>query len=142
MHAISHSLAHRGPGASRARTRWQPYASNNLNSSTPPTLSRSPQPYLNTPNSTVLPPASTYVSPAVLHSAQTLQSAIPATKPTPAAGGPLREHKYKYVSGLVGAYSNLLAFPLRPRHFREHVLISGTFSLRSSRQISLRYLAA
>ncbi|KAI0766478.1 hypothetical protein BC629DRAFT_1538024 [Irpex lacteus] len=100
MHAISHSFAHRGPGASRARTRWQPYTSNNLNSATPPALSRSPQTYLNTPNSTVLPSTSTYISPAVLHSAPSLPSITPA-KPTPAAGGPLREHKYKYVSGLV-----------------------------------------
>ena len=51
MHAISHSLAHRGPGASRARPRWQPYSA-----STPAqSLRTSPQSYLNTPASVVTP---------------------------------------------------------------------------------------
>ena len=107
MHAIAHSLSHRGPGASRARARWQPYSCTNLNSSTPSTLSYSPQQYLNTPNSSVLPPATTYISPAILQSAHSTSSTTPA-KPAPAAGGPLREHKFKYVAGLVGELSNFL----------------------------------
>lgn len=60
MHAISHSLAHRGPGASRARTRWQPY-STSLASQTP---ARTPSTnYLNTPASSVSssPPSSSYI---------------------------------------------------------------------------------
>jgi len=47
MQALSHSLTHRGSGAgSRARSRWQPYAS----SITP---TKSPASYLNTPSSSV-----------------------------------------------------------------------------------------
>ncbi|THH21319.1 hypothetical protein EW146_g184 [Bondarzewia mesenterica] len=53
MHAISHSLSHRGSSASRTRTRWQPY------SSIPSSSSRSPSSAcLNTPATTVSTPAS------------------------------------------------------------------------------------
>lgn len=102
MHSISHSLAHRGPGASRARSRWQPYTC--TSTSTPPALSRSPQTYLHTPTSIVLPPApsSTYISPAIhLERSRSAHLNIPP-KPLPAAGASLREHKYKYVASLVG----------------------------------------
>ncbi|CCM01483.1 uncharacterized protein FIBRA_03537 [Fibroporia radiculosa] len=52
MHAVSHSISHRGPSATRARARWQPYASTiTLPSNISP--SRTPIAYLNTPASSV-----------------------------------------------------------------------------------------
>ncbi|OSD06879.1 hypothetical protein PYCCODRAFT_1431072 [Trametes coccinea BRFM310] len=52
FHAVSHSLPHRGPGASRARTRWQPYAPN-IGLSTVQRPSPSPALHLHTPASSV-----------------------------------------------------------------------------------------
>ncbi|KAI0344666.1 hypothetical protein BDW22DRAFT_1073102 [Trametopsis cervina] len=102
MHSITHSLAHRGPGASRARSRWQPYSCNALNTTTSPTLSRSPYPYVNTPSSAISSSSSSsaYISPAILTSARPAQPCTPA-KPTPTTSGPSRDHKYKYVAGLI-----------------------------------------
>ncbi|EPQ57385.1 hypothetical protein GLOTRDRAFT_137720 [Gloeophyllum trabeum ATCC 11539] len=58
MHAVSHSLAHRGPGATRARARWQPYASPSPSVSSRSSVSSN---YPNTPASSVTTsPASTY----------------------------------------------------------------------------------
>lgn len=55
MHAITHSLAHRAPSASRSRVRWQPY--NTIPSTSSSTSApRSPiAPYLHTPPTSVLP---------------------------------------------------------------------------------------
>lgn len=54
MHAITHSLAHRAPSASRSRVRWQPY--NTIPSTSASTSApRSPvAPYLHTPPTSVL----------------------------------------------------------------------------------------
>ncbi|TFK44406.1 hypothetical protein BDQ12DRAFT_717562 [Crucibulum laeve] len=55
MHAITHSLAHRAPPATRTRVRWQPYNSIPSSSSSSSSMcSRSPQSsYINTPSSSV-----------------------------------------------------------------------------------------
>ncbi|KZT26717.1 hypothetical protein NEOLEDRAFT_1025661, partial [Neolentinus lepideus HHB14362 ss-1] len=62
MYSVSHSLAHRGPGATRARARWQPYASPSPSVSS--SRSSVASNYLNTPASSVSssPPTSTHVS--------------------------------------------------------------------------------
>ncbi|KAI0949386.1 hypothetical protein AcW1_009017 [Taiwanofungus camphoratus] len=64
MHAVSHSLSHRGPGATRARTRWQPYSSITLSSNAPPTSRTPTTAYLNTPASSVsASPPPTHLNP-------------------------------------------------------------------------------
>ncbi|EKM54487.1 uncharacterized protein PHACADRAFT_97448, partial [Phanerochaete carnosa HHB-10118-sp] len=102
MNAISHSLAHRGPGASRTRSRWQPYHST-LN----PTCStqyRSPQSYLHTPASTILSvsPAS-YISPVWNLDQTRKHPSLPiAAQSVQTQTNPVRDaQKNKYVTRLV-----------------------------------------
>ena len=109
MHAVSHSLTHRGPGARSARTsRWQPYASTTLNA-TPP-LVRSPYPYLHTPPSSVLSsatPSTTHISPiALLDRGRPAPSNPAAVKQQAAAthASSVREQNRKYVCGLLGEF--------------------------------------
>ncbi|KAF7792412.1 hypothetical protein EIP86_003449 [Pleurotus ostreatoroseus] len=100
MHALSHSLAHRGPGASRARTRFQPYSQ----LATQPTPStRSPQGYLHTPASSTASstPSSSYSSP--LSAIERIRKPINQGNSSLAQVGQLREaQKSKYVTRLVG----------------------------------------
>ncbi|THG99370.1 hypothetical protein EW026_g2956 [Hermanssonia centrifuga] len=98
MHALSHSLAHRGPGASRARTRWQPYSSS-ISSATP---NRSPQQYLHTPASTVSStPSTSYISP-ICHLDRTRNPAPTPVHPPLSQPAQFREaQKNKYVTRLV-----------------------------------------
>lgn len=98
MHAISHSLAHRGPGASRARSRWQPYNALNQPSSV---QTRSPQSYLHTPVSTILSASpATYISPACHLDVPRKCAPVPALQSS--QGCSLRDvHKNKHVTRLV-----------------------------------------
>lgn len=94
FHAVSHSFPHRGPGASRARTRWQPYASNVTLSA----LSRSPSVYLHTPASSVSSnsPQTIHLPPICDH--ERFKAPL---QPTPLAN-PLREsQRAKYAAKLV-----------------------------------------
>ena len=106
MHAISHSLAHRGPGASRARPRWQPYSA-----STPAqSLRTSPQTYLNTPASVVTPspPSTSNLSQIQLCNTDRPRKVVP----NPTQTVQIREAlKNRYVTRLVGT-SEFLLFSL------------------------------
>ena len=103
MHSISHSFAHRGPSASRARTRWQPYSSA-LNPTTT-SQTRSPQPYLHTPSSSILSASPTsYISP-IWHLDQLRKnpSSVSIPPPQPSQANTLRDaQKNKHVTRLVG----------------------------------------
>ncbi|KAA1476028.1 hypothetical protein DENSPDRAFT_489981 [Dentipellis sp. KUC8613] len=90
MHAITHSLAHRGPTAGRSRPRWQPYSSI-------PSSSRSPSSsYLNTPASTVPTPATSQLP------SYDSERTKPLAPLSSLRDGPLREaQKLRYVNGLV-----------------------------------------
>ena len=90
IHAVAHSLPHRGPGASRARARWQPYASNLSLAS----LSRSPAPiYLHTPASSI-----SSISPSTVHLQPVSDIKVP-----PQQQPSLRDaQKTKYAAKLVG----------------------------------------
>ena len=97
IHAVSHSLPHRGPGASRTRTRWQPYASNLTLSG----ISRSPSVYLHTPASSV-----SSASPQTIHlpSICDTERPKPCLQPPPLASS-LRENlRAKYAARLVGEW--------------------------------------
>ncbi|OBZ68311.1 hypothetical protein A0H81_11726 [Grifola frondosa] len=97
MHALSHSLPHRGPSASRARARWQPYASNITLSSTATGPSRFPPTYLNTPASSVAStsPSTVYINP--ICEAERLKCSSQSS-----VSNPLRDsQKARYVTRLV-----------------------------------------
>lgn len=120
MHAISHSLAHRGPGASRARSRWQPYTSA-LNPACS-TQHCSPQSYLHTPASSVVSasPAS-YISP-VWHLDHTRKHApVPITsQPSQTHANPVRDvQKNKYATRLVDQAVKSLCEIWRPEDIPE-----------------------
>ena len=99
FHAVSHSFPHyRSPGASRARTRWQPYASNVMLSA----ILRSPSVYLHTPASSTssnspqtipLPPICDHERP---------KAPLP---PTPLANSLRESQRAKYAARLVGKSS-------------------------------------
>jgi hypothetical protein len=96
MHAVSHSLAHRLPPATRTRVRWQLYNS----------ILSGPQ---STPNRAFLIPPSSSVSPPPQSSSklcdpkQIRQPSIPSMHPTPPIEPPLRDgSRTRYVIGLVG----------------------------------------
>ncbi|KAH9931090.1 uncharacterized protein BXZ73DRAFT_90175 [Epithele typhae] len=81
IHAVTHSLPHRGPGAtSRARARWQPYASNISHPThSHSTLSKSPVPtpvYLHTPASSS---AASSPSTAPLHPICDIKTSLPSS---------------------------------------------------------------
>lgn len=91
MHAISHSLTHRGSSASRTRSRWQPY------SSVP--SSRSPSSAcLNTPATTVSTPPSTQPSSSCESDLLKSSSALPLSQKD---GTPRDVQKSRCVNGLV-----------------------------------------
>jgi hypothetical protein len=94
MHAVTHSLAHRAPPATRTRVRWQPY--NSIHQQTP-VPSRTPASiYLNTPASSV-----TSSSPSSTPSSEIeriRQSSVPQT---PRESQSRESAKNKYVMGLV-----------------------------------------
>ncbi|KAL4255012.1 hypothetical protein ABKN59_003910 [Abortiporus biennis] len=98
MHALSHTLAHRGPTASRARARWQPYTSTITTPHTPN--------YLNTPASSLpfTPPTSTIIKP-ICNSDRLRKLAAHSSHPqshTSSQSGQLREvQKNQYVTRLV-----------------------------------------
>ncbi|EIN11846.1 hypothetical protein PUNSTDRAFT_111874 [Punctularia strigosozonata HHB-11173 SS5] len=100
MHAISQSLAHRGPGATRSRARWQPYAAQ-LSSSARSTPHTQPQQFLNTPASCVT------VSPSSPITTKPISSLCdprnPPQQPQPRdVHAQLREiHRARLVNGLV-----------------------------------------
>jgi hypothetical protein len=98
MHALSHSLAHRPPPATRPRIRWQPYSAS-LQSS----LSSRPSPvsYLNTPASSVSSPPTSALSVCEL---ERLRLSLPTLPKTP-NDIHLRDIQKKYVTGLVGQLS-------------------------------------
>ncbi|GJE92217.1 hypothetical protein PsYK624_083700 [Phanerochaete sordida] len=101
MHAVSHSLAHRGPGASRARSRWQPYTALNPTCST---QHCSPLSYLHTPASSVLSVSpSTHISPVWNIDPTRKPAPIPfAAQPLQPQPNPVREaQKNKCVTRLV-----------------------------------------
>ena len=102
MHTVSHSLTgltHRGPGASRARPRWQPYSA----ISSHPSRSPANPIFPNTPSSVASSPPSTF------HITPTNNFDVPR-KPSihvqrPAQLAQIREaQKNLYVSRLVGWY--------------------------------------
>ncbi|KAL6310352.1 hypothetical protein BKA93DRAFT_11284 [Sparassis latifolia] len=98
MHAVSHTLSHRGPSASRARTRWQPYSAIALPSTTPTHTRNSPVNYLNTPASSV------FVSPQTsdLNSAHELDRLKGQCLSQPSLAGHFRDvQKSRYVTRLV-----------------------------------------
>ncbi|KAJ8487423.1 hypothetical protein ONZ51_g4192 [Trametes cubensis] len=98
FHAVSHSFPHRGPGASRARTRWQPYAPAISLANVP--KSSSPAVYLHTPASSVASasPLSTHIYP--LSDPERLR-ALPLA-PQQSTANPLRDaQKTKYAAKLV-----------------------------------------
>jgi len=103
MQVVSHSFTHRGPSASRTRTRWQPYASIQTPSVRTPSSA-----YLHTPASS----SSTVSTPApALHSSiceSDLSKPLPPTRPNShIISQPSKDirdvHKHKYVTGLVDA---------------------------------------
>ena len=98
FHAVSHSFPHRGPGASRARTRWQPYASNVTLSA----ISRSPSVYLHTPASSVSSnsPQTIHLPPICDH--ERPKAPLP---PTPLANSLRESQRAKYAAKLVGKSS-------------------------------------
>ncbi|KAI1794137.1 hypothetical protein LXA43DRAFT_160210 [Ganoderma leucocontextum] len=96
FHAVSHSFPHRGPGASRARTRWQPYAPNVALSA----ISRSPSGYLHTPASSVssISPQTIHLPPICDH--ERLKAPLQSSP----LANPLREsQRAKYAAKLVGS---------------------------------------
>ncbi|KAK7687052.1 hypothetical protein QCA50_009552 [Cerrena zonata] len=106
MHAVSHSLAHRGPGASRARPRWQPYSST-ISQTTPQSLRPSPQNYLNTPSSIVTPspPSTSSLNPIQLCNPDRPRKVLP----NPPQSVQYREAlKNRYVTRLVDQAVNSL----------------------------------
>jgi len=95
MHALSHSLAHRAPPATRTRVRWQPYGT-----LTQPIQPRSPPiSYLNTPASSASSSPASSLSVCENDRGKHFLQSLP---PTPKEN-PLRDsQKNKYVLGLVG----------------------------------------
>lgn len=137
MHAVSHSFTHRGPTASRARSRWQPYSASAPLSAVP-APSRSSPPnvvYLNSPASSVssLSPASSSSSSAsssssslhplsdtpdhaIRRSSLSQPSASALSSSSASASALLREtQKAKYVTRLVGQSHIFLLFQSRKR---------------------------
>lgn len=134
MHAVSHSFTHRGPTASRARSRWQPYSASAPLSAVP-APSRSSPPnvvYLNSPASSVssLSPASSSSSSsssslhplsdtpdhAIRRSSLSQPSASAFSSSSASASALLREtQKAKYVTRLVGQSHIFLLFQSRKR---------------------------
>ncbi len=113
MQVVSHSLTHRGPSASRTRTRWQPYAS------IPPSMRTPSSAYLHTPASSSSSSTVSTPAPALHHSICEPDN----TKPLPPSRSnsltlsqpskDIREvHKHKYVTGLVGESTHAI-FPFR-----------------------------
>ena len=115
IHAVSHSLPHRGPGASRTRTRWQPYAS----TVQLPGIQRSPSVYLHTPASSV---SSASPPTVLLHPICDLERLKVSHPPPPPIASPLREaQKTKYAAKLVGECLSALAVffsPSSPYRFK------------------------
>jgi hypothetical protein len=104
MQVVSHSLTHRGPSASRTRTRWQPYASIQPSMRTPSSA------HLHTPasssSSCVSTPAPVHHSicdpdiPKPLPPSRSRTNSLSISQPSK----DIREvHKHKYVTGLVDA---------------------------------------
>ncbi|EMD37896.1 hypothetical protein CERSUDRAFT_114533 [Gelatoporia subvermispora B] len=99
MHAVPHSLAHRGPSASRARSRWQPYATIATASS-----SRTPSnAYLNTPASSVASSTPPSVPLHPLSELERIRCHVPShPHTTPSIVASLREaQKARYVGRLI-----------------------------------------
>ncbi|TFY75426.1 hypothetical protein EWM64_g8586, partial [Hericium alpestre] len=96
MHALTHSLSHRGPSASRTRARWQPY------SSIPTPSARSPSSaYINTPSTTVSTP-STSTQPPLCDSDRPKPTFLPHAHAHAHKDVGVREaQKARYVNGLV-----------------------------------------
>jgi len=106
MQVVSHSLTHRGRSASRTRARWQPYASIQPSSMRTPSCA-----YVHTPSSTVSTPApalhnsiceSEPTKPPARSNSQILSLSQPSKD--------IRDvHKHKYVTGLVGEFTEPLS---------------------------------
>ena len=107
IHAVSHSLSHRGPSASRARSRWQPYSASQPLSAipAPPRSSSSPNAYyLNSPPSSVssASPSSSHLCDTPEYLLRRPTAPPPSITPT-SSSSPLHEtQKAKYVTCLVG----------------------------------------
>jgi hypothetical protein len=105
MQVVSHSLTHRGRSASRTRARWQPYASIQ-----PPSMRTPSSAYLHTPaSSTVSTPA-----PALHNSICESEPSKPPTRSNSLIlSQPSKDirdvHKHKYVTGLVGEFTEPLS---------------------------------
>jgi len=106
MQVVSHSLTHRGRSASRTRARWQPYASIQPSSMRTPSCA-----YLHTPAS-----SSTVSTPApALHNSicESEPSKPPARSNSHILSQPSKDirdvHKHKYVTGLVGEFTEPLS---------------------------------
>ncbi|KAI0728140.1 hypothetical protein C8Q72DRAFT_780425, partial [Fomitopsis betulina] len=98
MHAVSQCLSHRGPGATRARARWQPYSSLALSGSNTPSRTSSPFSYLPTPSSSVCssPPS------IQTHAVCDTESIKPQYARHVSRVGSLREaQKVRHVTGLI-----------------------------------------
>ncbi|KAL0956374.1 hypothetical protein HGRIS_002521 [Hohenbuehelia grisea] len=107
MHAISHSLAHRAPPATR-RVRWQPYNPMSTSSSSMSSSRSSPASYLNTPSSVTSSP-----SPALqqLHEHDRYCNPTSTLPPTPKETTARDVNKQKFITGLVGTCTKcFLAF--------------------------------
>lgn len=98
MHAVSHSLAHRAPPATRRGARWQPYNTNSARSS--------PITYLHTPASSVVSASPT--PPQALNLCEDDQRITALTPRTPRDSPPRDCQKNRYIVGLVGEF---LGFP-------------------------------
>jgi hypothetical protein len=104
MHALSHSLVHRAPLATRTRVRWQPDRALPQNMPL-----RSPQvSYLNTPaSSTASSPAST----ASLSEIDRPMQPPPPPSQVPRENQPHDAQKNKYMLGLVSQFTFSLQHP-------------------------------
>ena len=130
MHAITHSLAHRAPSASRSRVRWQPY--NTIPSTSASTSApRSPvAPYLHTPPTSVLPsPASQTPACDIKHLSQPTFTNKDSSLP-----------KNKFALGLVGEFTPPFLYDsvfFTTRRLRQTKL-SNLYAKYGTRKISLR----
>ncbi|KAF8639500.1 hypothetical protein AX17_001405 [Amanita inopinata Kibby_2008] len=110
MHALSHSLAHRAPPATRTKVRWQPYSS--LPSSSTTTTTSPASTYLNTPASSVT------TSPTSILSHEFKRSRQPTPKPVSQQIKnitPRDALKNKYALGLVDEAVKSLCEIWRPQ---------------------------
>lgn len=97
MQAVSHTLAHRGPSASRARARWQPYSSVTLSSNVSAPSRASPISYLYTPASSIsASPSTTFALPAS-ETDRTKTASLPPPCVTPSR----ETSKHRYATSLV-----------------------------------------